>query len=80
MKFNRKMSLLVTHKSLSLFVNTLTADDKYSLLNKDNLAQPIQMQLSTKKKKKKKKKNAISHLLIAFLESRSKSKHFEKKR
>ena len=52
MKFNRKMSLLVTHKSLSLFVNTLTADDKYSLLNKDNLAQPIQMQLSTKKKKK----------------------------
>ena len=49
------MSLLVTHKSLSLFVNTLTADDKYSLLNKDNLAQPIQMQLSTKKKKKKKK-------------------------
>ena len=74
------MSLLVTHKSLSLFVNTLTADDKYSLLNKDNLAQPIQMQLSTKKKKKKKKKNAISHLLIAFLESRSKSKHFEKKR
>ena len=75
MKFNRKMSLLVTHKSLSLFVNTLTADDKYSLLNKDNLAQPIQMQLSTKKKK-----NAISHLLIAFLESRSKSKHFEKKR
>ena len=76
MKFSRKMSLLVTHKSLSLFVNTLTADDKYSLLNKDNLAQPIQIQLSTKKKKK----NAISHLLIAFLESRSKSKHFEKKR
>ena len=70
------MSLLVTDKSLSLFVNTLTADDKYSLLNKDNLAQPIQMQLSTKKKKK----NAISHLLIVFLESRSKSKHFEKKR
>ena len=76
MKFSRKMSLLVTHKSLSLFVNTLTADDKYSLLNKDNLAQPIQMQLSTKKKKKK----TISHPLIAFLESRSKSKHFEKKR
>ena len=73
------MSLLVTHKSLSLFVNTLTADDKYSLLNKDNLEQPINMQLTTKKKKKK-KKNAISHLLIAFLESRSKSKHFEKKR
>ena len=24
-----------------MFVNTLTADDKYSLLNRDNLRQPI---------------------------------------
>ena len=27
-----------------MFVNILTADDKYSLLNRDNLRQPIQMQ------------------------------------
>ena len=43
------MSLLVIHKILELFVNLLTADDKYSLLNRDNLAQPIMMQLSNKK-------------------------------
>ena len=28
----------------------MPADDKYSLLNKDNLTQPIQMQLSEKEK------------------------------
>ena len=31
-------------------VNTLTADDKYSLVNRDNLTQPIHMQLSQKRK------------------------------
>ena len=34
---------------MGLFVNKLTADDKYSLRNSDNLWQPIQMQLSKKK-------------------------------
>ena len=33
-----------------MFVNTLSADDKYSFLNRDNLTQPIQMQLSRKEK------------------------------
>ena len=33
---------------LGLFVNTMTVDDKYSLLNRDNLTQPIHMQLSQK--------------------------------
>ena len=31
-------------------VNTLSADDKYSLLNRDNLAEPIQMKLFRKEK------------------------------
>ena len=31
-------------------VNLFTADDKYSLLKRDNLTQPIQMQLSQKEK------------------------------
>ena len=31
-------------------VNTFTADDKYSLLNRDNLTQPIQMHLYGKQK------------------------------
>ena len=33
-----------------MFVNTLTADDKYSLLSKDNSMQTIQMHLSQKQK------------------------------
>ena len=45
-----KKSLLVICKILGLFVNTLTADDKDSFLNRDNLTQPIQMQLSQKQK------------------------------
>ena len=35
---------------LRLFVNTLTADVKYSLPNKENLTQPIHMQMSQKQK------------------------------
>ena len=72
MKFSCRMSLLVIHKILELFVNLLTADDKYSLLNRDNLAQPIIMQLSNNK-------NALSQVFTAILISRSNSKHFEKK-
>ena len=45
-----KKSLLVIHKFLRLFVNTLTVDDKHYLLNRDNLTQPIQMQVSQKQK------------------------------
>ena len=41
-----KKSLLVICKILRLFVNTLTADGKYSLLNRDNLTEPIQILLS----------------------------------
>ena len=35
-------------KILRLLGNTLTADDKYSLINRDILTQPIQMHLSQK--------------------------------
>ena len=35
---------------LRLFVNTLTADDKCSLPNANNLTQPIQLKLSQKQK------------------------------
>ena len=44
-----KKSLLVICKILGLFVNRLTADDKYFLLNRGNLTQPIQLHLSKKK-------------------------------
>ena len=41
-------SLLVIQKILRLLVNTLTADDKHYMPNRNNLAQPIQIQLSEK--------------------------------
>ena len=41
---------LVIQKTLRLFVNTLTLHDKHYLLNRDNLTQPIQIQLSQKEK------------------------------
>ena len=47
---SRKNSVLVSCKILKEFVNTLTADDKYSLLNRDKLMEPNQTQLSQKQK------------------------------
>ena len=57
-----KKSLSVTCKISRLFPSTLSAYGKYSLLNRDNLTQPIQMQLSRKQK-------TFSEFLSAFLES-----------
>ena len=45
-----KKSLLVICKISKLFPNTLTADGKYSLPDRDNLTQRIQIQLSQKQK------------------------------
>ena len=60
MKFSWIKSVLVICIILGLFVNTLTADDKYSLLTMDNLTQQIQMQLSKKQK-------ALSQFFSTFL-------------
>ena len=59
-------------KILGLFVNTLTDDDKYSLLYRDNLTQPIQILLSQKRKN-------FSRFFSAFLKSTLNLKHFQKK-
>ena len=45
-----KKSVLVIHKILRLFVNTLTVDEKPYLLTRDNLTQTIQIQLYQKQK------------------------------
>ena len=45
-----KKYVLVIHKILRLFVNTWIVEDKHYLLNRDNLTQPIQMQLYQKQK------------------------------
>ena len=42
--------MLVLCKILGLFVDTLSDDDKYSLLYRHNLTQPIQILLSQKRK------------------------------
>ena len=66
------MSIFVTYKNLKLFVNTSTVDDKYSLLNRDNLTQQNQMHLSQKQKKN-------FQLFCAFLKSKLNCEHFKKK-
>ena len=45
-----KKSLLLTCKTLGLFVMRLAADEKYLVLNRDNLKIPIQPQFSGKQK------------------------------
>ena len=60
------------HKILRLFVNTLTVNDKHYLLNRDNLTEPIQIQLSQKQKN-------FSDLFFAFLKSILNFKHLPKK-
>ena len=45
-----KKSLLVIQKILRLFVNSLTVDEKHYLLTRDNLMQPIQIELYQKQK------------------------------
>ena len=57
--------VLVTCKILGLFVNPLTADDKYSLLNKDNLFQYLQI--------------SFSQFCVAFLKYKFNFEPFQKK-
>ena len=64
--------MLVLCKILRLFVYTLTNDDKYCLLSRDNLTQPIQILLSQKQK-------SFSELFSAFLKFTLNFEHFQKK-
>ena len=49
-QFSCKKSLLVIRQRLRLFVNTMSDVDKCSVPNRDNLMEPIHMQLSQKLK------------------------------
>ena len=71
-KLTCKKSLLVICKISRLFPNTMSADGKYSLLNRGYLTQPIQMQLSRKQK-------SFSHFFSAFLKCSLNFEHFLKK-
>ena len=72
MELTSKKSLLVTWNISRVFINTLNADCKYSLLNRDNLTQPIQMLVSRKQK-------TFSESFSAFLKSSLNFEHFQKK-
>ena len=64
--------MLVLCKFLKLLVKTLTDDEKYSLLYRENLTQPIQILLSQKQK-------TFSQFFSAFLKSTLNFEHFQKK-
>ena len=65
--------MLVVCKSLRLLtVKRLAGDEKYSLLYKENLTEPIQILLTQKRK-------TFSHFFSAFLKSTLNFAHFQKK-
>ena len=64
--------MLVLSKFLRLLVKTLTDDEKYSLLYRENLTQPIQILLYQKRK-------TFSQFFSAFSKSTLNFEHFQKK-
>ena len=71
-QFSCTKSLLVISQRLRLFVNTMSAVDKCSLPNRDNLMQPIHIQLSQKLK-------TFSEFFNVFSKSRWNFEYFQKK-
>ena len=67
-----KKSMLGICNISKLFPNTLSTDGKYSLLDRDNLTQPIQMELSQKQK-------TFSNFFSSFLKATLDFEHFQKK-
>ena len=62
--------MLVLCKIMRLFLNTLTDNDKFSLLYRDSLTQPIQILLSQKEK-------TFSQFFRPFLKSTLNFEHFQ---
>ena len=71
-KFSWKRCLLLKCKILGLLAHTLGTEEKYSVVNKENLTIPIQMQLSQKQK-------TFCDFFAAFFKSILNSKHLELK-
>ena len=70
---SRKRLVLVTSELLGQFLNTLTADYKYSRQNRENFSQQVPMKTSLKRK-------TCSRFFIVFLKSTLNLEHFFKKR
>ena len=66
------MYVLVRSEVLGQFVNTFTADYKYSRRNRENLSRQVPIRTSLKLK-------TCSRFFIAFLESTLNLEYFEKK-
>ena len=71
-KLSWKKSLLLRCQTFVLLVNTLAINEKYPVLNRDNLTVPNQIKLSEKQK-------TFSEIFTAFLKSMLNFKYFEKK-
>ena len=71
--FSWKKSFLVISGILRPFFNTLTLDDNFFLGNRENLPQPIQMQLS-------RKLQIFSPFFTAFLRDTLNFENLEKKK
>ena len=72
MQFSCEKPVLVMCKIFELFLNTLTAEDKYSLLKRDNLLTHAQMQISQKQK-------TFSQFFLTSLKLRFNFEHLKKK-
>ena len=71
-QLSHKKSLLAIAKISKLFPNTLSSNGKYSLLDRDNLMQRVQMELSQKQK-------TFSQFFSSFSKSSLNFEHFQKK-
>ena len=71
-KLSWKKSPSVSYEILRPFVNALTADDKYSASNMQNLPQQFQTSLSQKQK-------TFSGFFIAFVKCALNLEHFQKR-
>ena len=67
-----RKSAIVGSEILTLFVNTLTTDDKYSRRNMLNFTQQLEARLPQKQK-------TFSGLFLAFLKCALNFEHFEEK-
>ena len=68
---SRTKSAIVGSKILTLFVNTLTTDDKYSCRNMPDFTQQLEAPLPQKQKR-------FSELFLAFLKCALNLEHLEK--
>ena len=67
-ELEKKLSVIC--KVIGMFCNVLTTYDKYSLLNRDNFRQPIQIHLSQKRK-------TFSQPVSVFLKARLNFEHLQ---